>query len=594
MIIRYTLPPNSPKTYETEENSIIFGRHPKPGQHVDLDLAPDSYVSKRHARLTYEDGEYWIEDLGSENGTWMNEVKISEKTRLRLGSKIRLGWTIIELQKKQKKSSTRVFEPIRRSNSEDDSFLGPTREEEAEATIVRVADETGPPPTLSGKVEPEPIHGSESEDDLLAEPSQEPEAKATIVRMLDETERPAILSGKVETDTASMPVWQKLNFLNEFSQALGKTATLDGLGQILTTQLPQAIPGAQRGGLLLPDEHGELLLKAHWPKGDYSVSITLIKQAFYENESFIWRAPTSVEGSVGVDISNSVLHDVGKSAIYAPLLVGGEVLGVVYVDNLHDHHAFSSVDLEILKILASQVAMFIKDRVLRPDQFREETLRSNLLRQFSPKVAEIMLEKAYQLRRGGERVDPVTILVSDVRNFTALSAKMEPDDVVRMVNEMFDAFVPIISEYDGVVDKYVGDSILAVFGSPEHDLQQREKAVRAALDMQRAIHILGEGRKVRRLPVFHVGIGVHSGEAIHGFIGSAERLEFTVIGDTVNRASRYCDGAGPGDVFISKAVYEHVFRLVNVHPKTVKTKHPEVEPDLEGYVVTGLKKEKIG
>jgi adenylate cyclase len=166
---------------------------------------------------------------------------------------------------------------------------------------------------------------------------------------------------------------------------------------------------------------------------------------------------------------------------------------------------------------------------------------------------------------------------------------MEPDEVVRALNEMFDAFVPIISEFGGIVDKYVGDSVLAVFGSPEHDPNQWENAVKVALEMQQAMHMLGEGRKIRRLPVFTVGIGIHSGEVIHGFIGSSERIEFTVIGDTVNRAARYCDGAGQGEVLISKAVYERVYHKVNVQSKAIRTKHPDMEPDLEAYVVKGLK-----
>lgn len=183
----------------------------------------------------------------------------------------------------------------------------------------------------------------------------------------------------------------------------------------------------------------------------------------------------------------------------------------------------------------------------------------------------------------------MTILVSDVRNFTALSADMDPDAIVRMINEMFDALVPIVFEFDGVVDKFVGDSVLAVFGSPEPDDQQWEKAVRAALEMQNAIRMLGEGRRARRLPVFEIGISIHSGAVIHGFIGSQQRTEYTVIGDAVNKASRFCDGAGPGEIVISEPVFEQVFDFVDVVPKAIKTKHADVEPDLKAYVVKGIR-----
>jgi adenylate cyclase len=264
----------------------------------------------------------------------------------------------------------------------------------------------------------------------------------------------------------------------------------------------------------------------------------------------------------------------------------------MYVDNYFSREAFSQTEFEFLRAIANHVAMFLRDRVLRKGLHREEELRLNLLRQYSPKIADRILEKSARLQRGGEQVDPVTILISDVRNFTAMSSKMDPDEVVRALNEMFDAFVPIISEFNGIVDKFVGDAVLAVFGSPDYDPEQWGNAVRAAIKMQKAMHLIGEGRKVRRLPVFNVGIGLHSGEVIHGFIGSSERIEYTVIGDTVNRAARFCDGAKAGEVIISKNVYERVYQIVNVQPKLIRTKHPDVEPDLEAYVVEGLNEDK--
>ena len=380
---------------------------------------------------------------------------------------------------------------------------------------------------------------------------------------------------------------RKLKAFYSLSQALGRVGTLDSLEEVLVQQLQRAIPSAQRGAVLLPGDQGELLLKTHWPLGSHSVSMTMAKDAFAEGKPITWDAPEEHSALSGTP--TSVIFYETKSALYVPLMSGGQALGVMYVDNSDQCDAFSSADLDFLTTIAGQVARFIRDHLLEPDLKREEIIRANLLRQFSPAVAAHILEDASRLQLGGNRVDPLTILVSDVRGFTSLSAKMEPANVVRMLNEMFDAFVPIIFEYDGVIDKYVGDSVLAVFGSPKADTQQWEKAVRAALDMQQAIGKLGEAWKLRRLPVFEVGIGIHSGEAIQGFIGSSQRTEYTVIGNTVNRAARYCDGAARGEILISNAVYERVYRVVKVEAKTIKTKHPETEPDLKAYQVKGLK-----
>jgi class 3 adenylate cyclase len=166
---------------------------------------------------------------------------------------------------------------------------------------------------------------------------------------------------------------------------------------------------------------------------------------------------------------------------------------------------------------------------------------------------------------------------------------MDPGDVVEMLNELFSVCIPIIFKYNGTVDKYIGDSILAVFGSPESDDRQWEHAVRAAFDMQQAIRAQGDKRQSRSAPVCQVGIGIHTGAVLHGFIGAAERMEYTVIGDTVNRAVRYCDGAHRGEIVISPAVYQQVADLVDVAARTITTKHPESEPDMEAYVIRAFK-----
>ncbi len=550
MKIIYTLSPNPPKHFETASNSITFGRKPGADDHVDVDLHPDRYVSHVHACLTYEDEEYWIEDLNSENGTWVNDRRIEGKTRLPHGSKIRLGWTLIDIDMK-----TQV------PGIEGERILP------SEKTVI---SEGSPLQPDSDKIiESVPEGTITSIKDALTPPFTELEGE--------------------KVDDSQKQAWQQLKALNNFIQALGTTSSIEGLGQLLVEQLRHAVPNAQRGALLLPDQNGKPLLKAHWPPGKHSVSMTFVERALHNREAFIWTSSQPSETTNNGDAPQSAIYYDVQSAIYLPLLSGLDVLGVMYVDNYIFREAFSLTDFELLRAIANQVAMFLKDSVLRKDLQREEKLRSNLLRQYSPKVADSILKKCGHLQRGGEHIDPVTILVSDVRGFTVLSAKMEPDEVVRAINEMFDAFVPIISDLDGIIDKYVGDSVLAVFGSPEHDPRQWEKAVLAAVRMQEAMRMLGEGRKIRRLPPFEVGIGIHTGKVIHGFIGSSERIEFTVIGDTVNQAARYCQGAGPNQIVISKKVYERVYDLVKVDPVTIITKHPDKEPNMEAYLVKSLR-----
>ena len=176
--------------------------------------------------------------------------------------------------------------------------------------------------------------------------------------------------------------------------------------------------------------------------------------------------------------------------------------------------------------------------------------------------------------------------MSDIRGFTATSAAMDAGDVVDMLNSYFSALVSAIFRQDGTVDKFVGDAILAVFGSPEPDVRQHVNAVQAAIAMQAAIEHINELRRANNQVVCEIGVGIHCGEVLHGFIGSEERMEFTVIGDAVNRTSRFCDAAGPGQVLISPEMYQRVFKLVSATRITIKTKHGD---ELTAYRVDGIK-----
>jgi adenylate cyclase len=280
-----------------------------------------------------------------------------------------------------------------------------------------------------------------------------------------------------------------------------------------------------------------------------------------------------VDGDQTLDAPKSVVEAIQRghrSALYAPMLLQGQARGVIFVGS-DTAGAFDNTDLDLLRAAGNQAQ-------LQLEMLRSASLRASLMRQFSPKIADRFIKLGSPPRLGGQRVEPVTVLMADVRGFTALSKQLDAADVVRMLNELFSRFIPIVFQYDGTVDKYIGDAVLAVFGSPDPDDGQWLKAVQAAVAMQAAAAELGNMR---------VGIGVHSGEGLHGFIGSEQFMEYTVMGSTVNLAARFCDAAAPGEVLISQQVYERVFSNVRVEARKIQTKHADTEGELVGYSVVG-------
>jgi len=373
----------------------------------------------------------------------------------------------------------------------------------------------------------------------------------------------------------------RLALLYELPLQFGAEIQLETLLQKIVERLVDVIPGAARGALLLRDSDKDTpLLKAHVPAGKPSVSENLARRAMEKREGFIWRRSDEDK------VSGSIARYQIETGMYAPLLWRDKALGAICVDNPQPDSTFTDDDLRLMLTVAHYAAMAVANLQLQEDLRRNTKLLERLLTNFSPKIRERLLEKARhgRLRPGGEKSE-VTILCSDIRGFTNLTKDMETDDVVEMLNDYFAHLIPIIFAHDGTVDKYVGDSILAVFGSPEPDAKQHEKAVRAALAMQAAMAELNAERKKRNDVTCGIGIGVHCGEVLHGFIGAADRMEFTVIGDAVNRAARYCDGAPAGEVLISPEVYQRVFKIVRAEATTIKTKH---EGDLAAYRVKPL------
>lgn len=521
MRIFYKSPSGKSELWTTDLDSVLVGRQlpPSPG-HLDL---KDVKVSARHARLTLEDGAYFVEDLGSTNGTWIGRKRIKGKARLEAGAEVRVGQTTLSL--------------------EGDSGSSPAPE---------------PPPC-----------------DPAATPDGPPREVVDARQPL-----PDLFLAGASLEAARL----RLESVYDLSGALGEIDNLESLAASLLGHLFKAFPAAARSGhsgFLVGED---LVLKAFRPDDQPpTCSLTLARHVRDQKKGCLWDvdAPGTIERSAS-------LMDLGvQSAMYVPLIWKGEVLGVLYLDASSREAAFDIDDLRLMQVMATQAAMFVKNLSLQQVLQREAVVKSRLLAQFPRPIAERLARQPARMAVVSERVEAVTILFADVRGFTKLAAGMEPEIVVQMLNDMFHDLTPIVLRRSGTVDKYMGDAVLAVFGSPDPDGRQWEHAVLAGLEMQEALDRLAAGRWKGKSP-FRIGVGVHTGPVIHGFVGAPERMEYTVIGSTINTASRYCAAAGPGEVLISPETYARLHQSVDAEypPREIETKH---EGKLKAYRIKGWK-----
>jgi adenylate cyclase len=183
------------------------------------------------------------------------------------------------------------------------------------------------------------------------------------------------------------------------------------------------------------------------------------------------------------------------------------------------------------------------------------------------------------MKLGGDK-RLVVVLFSDISGFTALSETMRPDDMASLLTEYFTEMVDCVFRHDGTLDKFIGDAVMAQWGAPIGAEDDADKAMAAAIEMMEELAKLNAKWKAEGRPALQIGIGINQGEAFAGNIGSERRLEFTVIGDTVNTASRLCSAAGPGEILISdemKKALSKKPKLTAMPPMELKNKSQPVK-----------------
>lgn len=277
--------------------------------------------------------------------------------------------------------------------------------------------------------------------------------------------------------------------------------------------------------------------------------------------------------------AESIVSQGVRSTICAPLVTAANIHGVLYADRLDPFAAFSPDHLEMISAVAALTAVTVETVKAHKRLAREEVARANYSRFMPEYVVQQLLENPDSFRLGGVN-QLITVLFADIRGFTAMAENENPEDVVRLLNHYFTAMSEIIFEHGGTLDKYIGDGLMALFGAPTATPNDAKNALNAAVSMQRELQNLKKNLNEEGFSGISIGIGLHTGVATIGYIGSERRSEYTAIGDTVNLASRLEANTRGGQILISEATAratEGLFPLIRREPIVVKNRQQPVD-----------------
>ncbi|MBM2850420.1 MAG: Guanylate cyclase protein [Anaerolineales bacterium] len=269
-----------------------------------------------------------------------------------------------------------------------------------------------------------------------------------------------------------------------------------------------------------------------------------------------------------------------RAIVGVPLILENRLIGVLGVVNRKGRGAFTRTDLEMLRAIASQMDTAIFESL------ETQKLRAAFGKCVGPQVMDRLLSIGDRDPLSGERI-VVTTLFSDIRGFTNMSEKLDPELLQGVLNDHLSALTDLVLAYEGTLDKYIGDCVMAIFNAPERQPDHALRAVRLALDMHKAHHqVMARWRD--RVPLPPIGIGLSTGDTMMGNFGSVRRLEYTAIGADVNLASRLCGAAAGDQTLISESTYHLVKDIVAADP--MPPMHLKgIEEDVRCWNVRGLK-----
>jgi adenylate cyclase len=522
---------DTPQAYTFTEGEVLIGRSP------DCQIVlKDFGISRTHAKLIADEDGVRIQDLKSKNGTQVNGVPVVEAP-LKDGDRILLG----------------KFQLTFSKTLEGKVVLDEAKPLSEEAgTIIRSVGELSKLLSDSGQMAA-----------ALAEKKAAPDAHVQDVEKANRILK--VLTKVAETLIAVRPVEEVLQQVMD----------------IVFEHIP-----ADRGFLMLSEDGSEKLIpmvvkhrnSSSATEGKISISKTIADRVTKDRVSIL-TSDALVDPRFGA--GDSIRFHGIRSAMCAPLWNKEQVIGIIHVDSPMLTNCFTLNDLDLLTALANYAAVAVERARLNQKIIAEEKKRERLGRFLSPQVTARILatSESQGFALGVPEVKDVSVLFADIVGFTTMSEKMSPAAVSLLLNDYFSRMTDIIFKYEGTLDKYIGDAIMAVFGAPLDMADHAVRSIKAATEMIEQLEAFNSERKEG--PTIRIRIGINSGKAVAGEIGGINKKEYTVLGDTVNTASRLESSvAKPMKVVVGENTYneaKHQFECKSLGPATLKGKERTVE-----------------
>lgn len=486
----------------TEGNDIVLN-HPS--------------VSRKHARVEQRNGNWWIVDLKSTNGVKVNGNLVSE-SQVNAGDKIFVGSVQLEV-----KALPSV------DFSAESMFDNPS------GTVIRR------------------ISDFNSEFGLdIGEMAREPAIA-----------RPPIEAGKPEPSVTREKIFQ---VLVQVAKALLQTEDLTSMLQTVMEMIFKYLP-VERGLIILFDEDGTPVPKlTKFAEGadaqDIPISRTILKMVAEQQIALM--TSNALEDARLLGGKSIAMHGI-RSAMCVPLWHRQHVIGAVQVDSPIHIGRFTEEDLDLLTALANFAAVAIERAQLGEKIEQERKIRSKMERYHSPAVIDEIVKGVVSADESEIRSTEISILFADISGFTTVSETKKPEEVAEFLSHFFSCAVESIFAYGGTLDKFIGDAVMAFFGAPILQEDHADRAILAGLMMQRLVGEWNDQRVVAGATPVKIRIGINSGPAVVGNVGTEKRVDYTAIGSSVNIASRLESGvAKPGQLVISKNTLDRTIGSFNI------------------------------